>query len=133
VLELTSRFGDGASLLTGRDPSARSDEAKASYRQRFADADFKDMLATHEERLAELEATHGTPMPVIATAKGLAESIEAALVKQLGNEGDAMRSLKGKHAGWHLTSPGERAPHARGRARPMHVASTSTAADGSSR
>jgi hypothetical protein len=84
VFELSSRFADGASLLTNRSPQAKDDSAKRSYRQGFPDADASTLLARHEARLAELEATHGSSLRTVPSARGLAESVEAALVQQLG-------------------------------------------------
>jgi len=84
VFELSSRFPDGASLLTSGNPQHTDDVAKLSYRQGFADLAVKELVERHEARLAELEATHGPPLMTVATAAGLAEAVEAALLKQLG-------------------------------------------------
>ena len=54
------------------------------YRQRFPGLGVEDLLAKHETRLGELEATHGPPLETVATAAGLAEAVESALVTQLG-------------------------------------------------
>lgn len=84
LLELSTMFADGASLITGRSPRSGDDLARKTYRQSAPQADIGELLERHERRARELEQSHGPALPAVATINGLADSIEAEFRKQLG-------------------------------------------------
>ena len=85
VFELSSRFEkQEASLLTTYLPYKVDDPATCTFRQSTPDAGPDVMLAAHEKRKAQLGVEYGPPIKFGRNIRGLAESVDAALQKQLG-------------------------------------------------
>jgi hypothetical protein len=85
LFEISTRFDkDAASLLTTRQPGAKDDPSKHSFRQSITAGDYTSMFERHEARKAELAATYGPPIKVERTHAALADAVEAGLKKQFG-------------------------------------------------
>lgn len=79
--DLFSRFSDGWSLTTSTMPGSDQPKKKI-YRQGGSD-DLAELMRLHLAKLEQLSAKHGKPKAIRADLQGLAEAVDAYLVKEL--------------------------------------------------
>ena len=84
VVEFYTAFDDGSSLTTSTNDEVPTLPHKEIYGQALPDATPAALLEAHDARVAEMSAEGRSPQVAEPTLEGLAQTVDAFLVRQMG-------------------------------------------------